>query len=210
MNAADHIANRVLPYQNQQLGGSLGGPIVQDKIFYFGSLEYEREPFTALSNPPLLPGQNFAFDSKATTQIYLLRGDYQFSANNHFSVRWGRHKYLNPFFVQSGTEHPSRVTYNPISSNNIQGTWTRVHSNTRVSELRLGFSGFFFLFGNLPEIECPGQGFTIDDFASKTPRYTCSPIVGPPNYAFPGGLDRPTPEPVERLPAQSVGALRRR
>ena len=188
LNAADHIANRVLPYQNQQLGGSLGGPVMKDKLFYFGSLEYEREPFTALSNPPLLPGQSFAFDSKATTQIYLVRGDYQLSSNNHLSVRWGRHKYLNPFFIQAGTEHPSRVTYNPISSNNIQGTWTRVHSNTRVSELRLGFSGFFFLFGNLPDIECPGQGFTIDDFASKNPRYTCSPIVGPPNYSFPGGL----------------------
>ena len=47
LNAADHIANAVLPYQNEQLGGSLGGPIRHDKLFYFGTLEYEREPFTA-------------------------------------------------------------------------------------------------------------------------------------------------------------------
>lgn len=188
LNSADFIAKRVLPYQNQQLGGSLGGPIRHDKLFYFGSVEYEREPFTALSNPPLLPGQNFAFDSKSTTKIFLLRGDYQLSNKDHTSIRWGRHNYLNPFFVQSGTEHPSRVTYNPISSNNIQGTWTRVHSNRMVSELRVGFSGFFFLFGNLPEIECPTLGLTIEDFKNKTPRYTCAPFVGPPNYAFPGGL----------------------
>jgi hypothetical protein len=188
LNAADHIANRVLPYQNQQLGGSLGGPIRHDKLFYFGSIEYEREPFTALSNPPLLPTQGFAFDSKSTTHISLARGDYQLSDRSHLSVRWGAHSYLNPFFIQAGTEHPSRVTYNPIDSNNILGTWTWVHSNTRVSELRVGYSGFTFVFANLPDIECPGQGISLDAYATKSPRYTCSPIVGPPNYSFPGGL----------------------
>src|SRR6185369_14784166 len=34
-NAKDAVANRVLPYQNQQVGGALGGPIVKDKIHFF-------------------------------------------------------------------------------------------------------------------------------------------------------------------------------
>jgi hypothetical protein len=37
LNAADKIAKRVLPYQNQQVGGTLGGPIVKDKMHYFAS-----------------------------------------------------------------------------------------------------------------------------------------------------------------------------
>jgi len=41
-NAPDPVANRVLPYQNQQVGGSLGGPIVKDKVHFFASVEYER------------------------------------------------------------------------------------------------------------------------------------------------------------------------
>src|SRR5207237_2038110 len=34
-NAADPVAGKVLPYQNQQIGGSLGGPIVKDKLHFF-------------------------------------------------------------------------------------------------------------------------------------------------------------------------------
>jgi len=30
-NAADPVVGRVLPYSNQQVGGSAGGPIVRDK-----------------------------------------------------------------------------------------------------------------------------------------------------------------------------------
>ena len=40
LNSADFVANRVLPYQNQQVGGSFGGPIVKDQWHFFGSYEY--------------------------------------------------------------------------------------------------------------------------------------------------------------------------
>ena len=50
-NAPDPVANRVLPYQNQQIGGTFGGPIVKDKIHYFASYEYEREPGTIFTAP---------------------------------------------------------------------------------------------------------------------------------------------------------------
>src|SRR4029453_1596172 len=33
-NAPDPVANRLLPYQNQQIGGALGGPVVKDKIHF--------------------------------------------------------------------------------------------------------------------------------------------------------------------------------
>ena len=57
LNAADFLTHTVLPYQNQQIGGSLGGPIVKDKVHYFASYEYEREPGTTFSAPAALrPG----------------------------------------------------------------------------------------------------------------------------------------------------------
>ena len=39
MNAADFIVDRVLPYSNQQVSLTAGGPIVRDKIHFFGSYD---------------------------------------------------------------------------------------------------------------------------------------------------------------------------
>src|SRR3989449_10853089 len=51
-NAADFVAKRVLPYSNQQLSGTFGGPIVKDRVHFFGSYEYEHEPKTYSYNGP--------------------------------------------------------------------------------------------------------------------------------------------------------------
>src|SRR5262245_33383831 len=51
-NAEDFVAKRVLPYSNQQVSGTLGGPIVRDRIHFFGSYGYEREPQTFTYNSP--------------------------------------------------------------------------------------------------------------------------------------------------------------
>ena len=52
LNAKDHIQNRVLPYSNQQYSGTFGGPIVRDRIHFFGNWEYEREPSTVTFSSP--------------------------------------------------------------------------------------------------------------------------------------------------------------
>ena len=41
-NAADFVAKRVLPYSNQQVSGTFGGPIIKDRLHFFGTYEYER------------------------------------------------------------------------------------------------------------------------------------------------------------------------
>src|SRR5207248_5575566 len=47
LNAEDPVLHRVLPYSNQQISGTMGGPIVQNKLHFFGNYEYEREPRTS-------------------------------------------------------------------------------------------------------------------------------------------------------------------
>ena len=41
-----------MPYNQQQLGGVLGGALVKDKSFYFGSYEYRRERSEVASTAP--------------------------------------------------------------------------------------------------------------------------------------------------------------
>jgi len=51
-NAKDIIEDRVLPYSNQQAVGTFGGPVVRNRVHFFGSYEYEREPKTFTYNSP--------------------------------------------------------------------------------------------------------------------------------------------------------------
>jgi hypothetical protein len=151
LNAADKIADRVLPYSNQQVGGSLGGPIVRDKLHFFGSYEYEHEPATSVSQPTFLPGQNFIFEDKNTQHAILARVDGQLSNRDHMSVRFQRHRLHQPFTGVTGTTHPSRALDNLVSSANILGTWSRAFNNSWVGELRAGFNRFYF--AQLPIVE---------------------------------------------------------
>src|SRR2546421_11200538 len=51
-NAPDPVLNKVLPYKNQQYGGTPGGPIVLHKLHYFGNYDYEHQPITSIWNTP--------------------------------------------------------------------------------------------------------------------------------------------------------------
>src|SRR5438128_6928810 len=51
-NAADFVAKRVLSYSDQQFSGTFGGPIVKDRVHFFGSYEYERKPTAYPYNSP--------------------------------------------------------------------------------------------------------------------------------------------------------------
>jgi hypothetical protein len=89
-NAADPVTKTVLPYEDQQSGFTLGGPIIKDRMHYFVSYEYERQPATAVLAPTALPDETFQFPSKTIDNNYLLRMDYQKSASNSFQIR-GQH-----------------------------------------------------------------------------------------------------------------------
>ena len=57
-NAKDFIANRVLPYANQQIGGAIGSPVIKDKAHFFLSFERENEPNTILTSVSALPDRH--------------------------------------------------------------------------------------------------------------------------------------------------------
>src|SRR6185312_1450174 len=87
-NAEDFVAKRVLPYSDQQLSGTFGGPIVKDKLHFFANYEYERNPLTIVYTTPYphfnLDLSNNNVDKKGGGRI-----DVQFSPRTHLSVRSG-------------------------------------------------------------------------------------------------------------------------
>ncbi|HEY7291437.1 MAG TPA: TonB-dependent receptor [Vicinamibacterales bacterium] len=164
LNAADPVAKKVLPYSNQQLGGTLGGPVIKDRLHYFASYEYEREPGTMFVSPSALPGQNFTIPYKNGQKSFLARVDDQMAANDRLSVRGSRWTWSNPFVLtNTATLHPSNASVQTKAAINVLGSWSHVSpSSNKVQEVRLGYNNFDWT--NAPQPS----------------------MVGTPEYDFPG------------------------
>lgn len=75
---------------------------MRDKLHYFASYEYEREPNTIVTSPTQLPGQTFTNAARVTQQSLLGRVDDQLSANNRLSVRLSQWNWDSPFILAAG------------------------------------------------------------------------------------------------------------
>jgi hypothetical protein len=135
-NAKDFFRDEVLPFQNQQVSTTLGGPIVQDRIHYFANYEFEREPQTYVYTSPY---PSFNIDQQLTDKIhkYVGRMDFQFTPSRRLSVRTsGMH---NTAWAAGGsTSHPSGANHRTFENYQTFGTFTQVLGNTSVNELKVG------------------------------------------------------------------------
>jgi len=108
LSAANALTGKTLPMSQKQYGGSLGGPIVRDRTFFFGNFEQRKLDQTGLvtisANDPDHVGTinarlaSVRYPSVAiTTGVYpnpvhsthvLGKVDHQFSGRDQFSVRY--------------------------------------------------------------------------------------------------------------------------
>ena len=171
MNAADPVANKVLPYSDQQFGGTVGGPVFKDKLWFFGAVEGERQPLTVFSTPALFSNLSFTLPSENKIWTYLARFDYQMSDSSRISFRATDYSFSNPFNLSNSTTHPSNA--NMASTKAASGllSWTKILSPQLTNELKLGFN--FFNYANEPVVYSEGFTFTGDT------------VGGPYNYPSP-------------------------
>jgi hypothetical protein len=76
--------------QYQRWGGTVGGPIVHDKLHFFGSLERFAIDRPNTINIPARPEFNGTELTKDRVWNTIVRGDHQVNNNNTYSVRWLR------------------------------------------------------------------------------------------------------------------------
>ena len=141
-NAADSVAHRVLPFSDQQFGGTVGGPILKDRVFFFFAYEGERQPNSIFDTPTGFGGQSYTFANELRTNSYLLHADWAINSKNRLSVRATGYTWHVPFNSVTGSASPTRATDSTRTSYAVLGTWTSTISAALVNELKIGLNHF--------------------------------------------------------------------
>lgn len=150
-NADDSVAHRLLPFSDQQFGGTFGGPIVKDKLFFFFAYEGERQPNTIFDVPTGFGGLSYTFNNELRTNSYLLHTDYQISGTQRLSVRASGYTWAEPFNNVTGSSSPTRATDSTRTSYSALATWTWTVTPALVNEVEGGLN--HFSWSNTPLIQ---------------------------------------------------------
>ncbi|NOT26418.1 MAG: TonB-dependent receptor [Acidobacteria bacterium] len=144
-NADDHVLNREIPFSNQQVSTTFGGPIVRDKMHFFANFEYDRSPSTTIWDTPF-PAFNISRDGTREKKLGGGRVDYQLSASTRLMGKVHRANDFIPMDFganatgPSATQHPATFTSVDRTSNEYLGQLTQVVNNRTVNEVKVGFS----------------------------------------------------------------------
>jgi hypothetical protein len=131
----------------QRWGGTVGGPIVKDKMQYFASLErfsIDRGNVILIPARPELNDQQTTRDRVWNT---IVRGDHQVNKNNTYSVRWLRETSPQKNQIIGGATaaaNREEADVDQTLATNINS----VLSNTKINTIRLTWTRENVTFGN--------------------------------------------------------------
>jgi hypothetical protein len=209
LNALDPIAKSkglfTQPdHQRQQFGGSVGGPIIKDKFFYFFNYDGSRRVFPIVYTGPSVPAAVSAtncptqasatqcsnavsyinsltgiFPRNGNQDVYFAKLDYQLNARNHLSANFNFHNWRSTNgIITSPTRFNDSFTTNGndlVHSRFLVAAWNSTISSTVVNELR-------FQWGRDLEFESP-------NFSGPSVSISGITTYGEPNFlprpAFP-------------------------
>ncbi len=131
----------------ERWGGTIGGPIVKDKIHYFGSLERFAIDRPNTINIPARPDLNGTQTTRDRVWNTIVRGDHQINANNTYSVRWLREQ--SPQKNQIiGAVTPAAAREESDVDQTLSTNVNSVLSHTKVNTLRLTWTRENVAFAN--------------------------------------------------------------
>lgn len=164
LGATDPLGLESLERQHQ-FGGGVGGPILRDKLFFFGAAEQQLARFPRQVRFPALdvvsgnvtsdirPAydlfRSFERDFNQTNNATAVfgRGDYQISDGNHLALRYvdSRNKASNATSLGTSLERTSNQAYSTngddsVRTHTLGGQWTSILPNLMVNDTRVQYS----------------------------------------------------------------------
>ena len=141
-NAEEPVLKQVLPIDNLQISTAVGGPIIKDKLHYFGNFEYEREPTESVWNT-IYPSFNITLDGIANAHKGGVRADYELSKNIRVMGKFSKTTNYSPFGPGT-TAHPSGTNDNYEYNREAYAKVTQVFSNRALNDIEGGEAVYGF------------------------------------------------------------------
>jgi outer membrane receptor protein involved in Fe transport len=162
MNANTWINNSrgipIQPYHINQFGGTVGGPVVKNKDFFFFNYDGQRRHLpnpvflgipipAALANDPANQAKIAALNSKLTPyqlaydqDVYLVKNDWQINDNHRLSGRYNRQRFNGIGLESSGNqvvyEHSGTAS---VFTDTVAASLASVFSPTLINEFRFEY-----------------------------------------------------------------------
>lgn len=145
------------PFHFNQFGGNVGGPIVKNKAFFFFDYDGQRnttpnivflggkQPFpsdaaTQQALATLIPLAN-SWNRTQNQDVYLVKGDWQISQNNHLTGRYNHQKFTGGGFENGGPQNSFQHTgASNVFTDTVNVSLTTVLWHNTVNEFRFQFA----------------------------------------------------------------------
>lgn len=147
LNSKNFFETEKAPFDRQQVGGSIGGPIIKNRAFFFFAYERVNEDTSGfVETGGLYPDFEGSFPTPFDDTLGLVRGDFQINQNQSLSVRYSHqgNDVIEQLIVDPnvGFGGPPAENANQAATNRINsiiGSHTLLFSNRSLNEFRLHF-----------------------------------------------------------------------
>jgi hypothetical protein len=137
------------PYHFNQFGGSFGGPIVKDKLFFFANYDGQRNTSSQVLAPATLPTAaqmpSFAkylapYQLGLNNKVGLIKVDWNATERDRLSVRYNLSRYTGVNQENAGLSSAQEHTgNNEVNTDNVAAVYTRTLGASTVWETRFNY-----------------------------------------------------------------------
>jgi hypothetical protein len=187
LNAENAALDLVEPISNQQISTAVGGPLVRDKLHFFGNFEYEREPRSSIWNTPY-PAFNITLQGKRAVKMGGARFDYQISPSIRLMGKGSAGRSRLPFGDGVANNHPAATNWTEERNNEGLGTLTQVLGNRALNEVKVGYAYFILDQANLTSWSNHWQ--RANGITTGSPRIQFTGFNNTPNQYMPRYQDQ--------------------
>lgn len=146
-------ANRARPAgQINQFGGTLGGPISRDRVFFFAAYEGQRSdlpnpvvlrslPFAPANVRSLIEPKLVSYNINRQQDTFLGKLDFNINEKNQVWVRFNQQNFTGTNLENSSTTSAEEHTGNSnVKTSTVTGNWTYSFTPSWINEFRFQFS----------------------------------------------------------------------